>query len=165
LPSEERVTTGSEPRRFWLAKYHREQGLEPWLVVGPETAVAMRCRGAEVIEVVEPGHDEQTEDDEQIARLFHETYERLAPEYGYKTREASAVSWEQVPVRNHDLMVAVAGVVAKAVRERTVAAVVEALRELEQQTSRAFFREERAGISAAICRIEERFKPSAPGGE
>jgi hypothetical protein len=28
---------------------------------------------------------------EELARLFHETYERLAPSYGYKTREASAV--------------------------------------------------------------------------
>jgi len=43
---------------------------------------------------------------ERLARLFHETYERLAPEYGYKTREASAVPWEQVPERNRALMVA-----------------------------------------------------------
>ena len=26
---------------------------------------------------------------EAIARAFHEAYERLAPEYGYKTREAT----------------------------------------------------------------------------
>lgn len=45
---------------------------------------------------------------EQIARLFHETYERLAPKYGYKTRKASRVPWEEVPEANKRLMVAVA---------------------------------------------------------
>jgi hypothetical protein len=45
---------------------------------------------------------------EDLARLFHETYERLAPSYGYKTREASAVAWDDVPKPNKDLMVAVA---------------------------------------------------------
>jgi regulator of replication initiation timing len=46
---------------------------------------------------------------EGIARLFHDTYERLAPEHGYETREASAVPWEDVPDANKSLMVAVAG--------------------------------------------------------
>ena len=45
---------------------------------------------------------------EEIARYFHETYERLAPQYGYKTRKASSVPWEKVPERNRTLMVAVA---------------------------------------------------------
>lgn len=44
---------------------------------------------------------------EWIARSFHETYERLAPEYNYETRRASAVPWENVPVQNRDLMRAV----------------------------------------------------------
>jgi hypothetical protein len=43
---------------------------------------------------------------EEIARLFHETYERLAPEHGYHTRPASAVPWEKVPGGNRSLMVA-----------------------------------------------------------
>jgi hypothetical protein len=43
---------------------------------------------------------------EEIAKAFHETYERLAPEYGYKTREASAVPWEDVPENNKALMIA-----------------------------------------------------------
>lgn len=38
---------------------------------------------------------------------FHEAYERLAPNYGYKTREASAVPWEKVPASNKALMRAV----------------------------------------------------------
>jgi hypothetical protein len=41
-----------------------------------------------------------------IAQRFHEAYERLAPEFGYKTREASAVPWEDVPENNKALMIA-----------------------------------------------------------
>lgn len=41
---------------------------------------------------------------ESIARAFHEAYERLAPEHGYKTREASAKPWEEVPEQNKALM-------------------------------------------------------------
>jgi hypothetical protein len=44
---------------------------------------------------------------EQIAQAFHEAYERLAPDFGYKTREASAKPWAQVPEQNKSLMVAV----------------------------------------------------------
>jgi hypothetical protein len=45
---------------------------------------------------------------ETIAKAFHEAYERLAPEFSYKTREASAVPWDQVPESNKRLMIAVA---------------------------------------------------------
>ena len=40
-----------------------------------------------------------------IAREFHETYERLAEQHGYRTRRASAVPWEDVPLANRALMV------------------------------------------------------------
>lgn len=43
-----------------------------------------------------------------LAKFFHETYERLAPGYGYKTRAESAVPWEEVPERNRHLMTDVA---------------------------------------------------------
>lgn len=43
-----------------------------------------------------------------VARRFHETYERLAPAFGYETRRESAVPWDDVPQDNRDLMVAVA---------------------------------------------------------
>lgn len=43
-----------------------------------------------------------------IASAFHEAYERLAPRYGYKTRDASAVPWADVPDANKRLMRAVA---------------------------------------------------------
>ena len=52
-------------------------------------------------------------DAEALARLFHETYERLAPEYGYETRCDSAVPWEDVPEKNKRLMVVVAAVVTR----------------------------------------------------
>lgn len=42
----------------------------------------------------------------KIAQAFHEAYERLAPRYGYETRQQSAVPWRQVPKRNRDLMTA-----------------------------------------------------------
>jgi hypothetical protein len=46
---------------------------------------------------------------EQLARAFHESYERHAVEHGYETRRASAVPWEIVPAKNRALMVQVAG--------------------------------------------------------
>jgi predicted kinase len=46
-------------------------------------------------------------DAEALARRFHETYERLAPDFGYETRKASAVPWENVPEKNKNLMRAV----------------------------------------------------------
>lgn len=43
---------------------------------------------------------------EDIAQAFHETYERLAPGFGYRTREASAKPWHDVPEANRRLMIA-----------------------------------------------------------
>jgi hypothetical protein len=43
---------------------------------------------------------------EELAQLFHETYERLTPEYQYETREESAVPWDEVPDDNKRLMIA-----------------------------------------------------------
>jgi len=45
---------------------------------------------------------------EKLAKLFHETYERLAPTFGYETRKDSAVPWADVPEMNKRLMIAVA---------------------------------------------------------
>lgn len=46
---------------------------------------------------------------EELAQAFHSAYERLAPSFGYETRKASAVPWEQIPEQNRKLMIAVAG--------------------------------------------------------
>ncbi len=45
---------------------------------------------------------------EELAALFHTTYEALAPDYGYKTRKDTAVPWGSVPDDNKQLMIAVA---------------------------------------------------------
>ncbi len=42
---------------------------------------------------------------EQMAQLFHETYEDLAPLYGYKTRKATRKPWDELPSNNKRLMV------------------------------------------------------------
>jgi len=46
---------------------------------------------------------------EDLARLFHETYERLAPQFGYATKKETAVPWDSIPADNANkkLMVAV----------------------------------------------------------
>lgn len=54
----------------------------------------------------------QAHNAERIAQRFHETYERLAPSFGYSTREASAKPWADVPVENRRLMIAVADEIA-----------------------------------------------------
>jgi hypothetical protein len=50
---------------------------------------------------------------EELARFFHETYERLAPQYQYETREESAVPWDEVPEDNKALMIATAAEVLR----------------------------------------------------
>lgn len=45
---------------------------------------------------------------EKLARRFHELYEELAPQHGYKTRKESAVPWDDVPAQNKALMTHVA---------------------------------------------------------
>jgi len=55
---------------------------------------------------------------EELARFFHETYERLAPEHGYETRRRSAVPWDEVPAANKGLMIATAARVLDELRRR-----------------------------------------------
>ena len=45
--------------------------------------------------------------EEQVAKAFHDTYERLAPQHNYHTRRASAKPWEDVPENNRSLMIEV----------------------------------------------------------
>lgn len=54
---------------------------------------------------------------ETLAQLFHETYERRASEFGYETRQATAIPWEEIPADNANkrLMIAVAGDVLAAI--------------------------------------------------
>jgi hypothetical protein len=50
----------------------------------------------------------------ELAQKFHEAYERLAPSFGYKTREASAKPWADVPDNNKRLMTATAAEILRA---------------------------------------------------
>jgi hypothetical protein len=59
-------------------------------------------------------------DPEQLAQLFHETYEELAPNFGYETRKSSAVPWRDVPEPNKSLMIAVAKSVLEKVGNPTL---------------------------------------------
>lgn len=52
-------------------------------------------------------------DAEELAKLFHATYEALAPSFNYQTRKASAVPWEEVPDANRHLMIATCRVLLK----------------------------------------------------
>ena len=42
-----------------------------------------------------------------LAKDFHETYERLSVEYGWKTQESCQVAFEDLPEENQKLMLAV----------------------------------------------------------
>ena len=56
-------------------------------------------------------------DEEQLAFKFHETYERLAPSFGYETKAESAVRWPDVPENNRGLMIATAREVLEWLKE------------------------------------------------
>jgi hypothetical protein len=58
----------------------------------------------------------EPEETTEIARLFHEAYERLAPQFGYETRRQSAVPWDEVPENNRRLMIATVSEVLAAMR-------------------------------------------------
>ena len=45
-------------------------------------------------------------DREKLAELFHVTYESLAPQFGYRTRDETACPWVNVPDDNRRLMLA-----------------------------------------------------------
>lgn len=55
---------------------------------------------------------------EELAQLFHETYERLAPNYGYTSRGSTAVPWRDVPEPNKSLMIAVAAKVMEELKHK-----------------------------------------------
>ena len=57
---------------------------------------------------------------EDLAKLFHETYELLAPSFNYKTRKESAKPWDEVPEDNKRLMIAVCEEVANKIRDQEI---------------------------------------------
>ncbi len=81
--------------------------------------------------------------DEALAQRFHETYERLAPSFGYETREASAKPWAEVPERNRALMIAV----CSEIRDNALAEVARLREELAMARA-----SERAALAAEAGR-------------
>lgn len=71
----------------------------------------------------------------RLARFFHETYERLAPNYGYETREASRKPWDAVPEQNKRLMIAVCREVIDSFEKAAVDAIRLALKACEDLES------------------------------
>jgi len=65
-----------------------------------------------------------------LAQRFHAAYERLAPRFGYETREASAKPWAEVPDNNRALMTAVCAELLGSVTSERHAGIERALREL-----------------------------------
>lgn len=49
---------------------------------------------------------------EELAKLFHDIYETLAPQYGYETRKETRVKFDELPENNKKLMIAVCSRVA-----------------------------------------------------
>jgi NTP pyrophosphatase (non-canonical NTP hydrolase) len=67
-----------------------------------------------------------------LAQRFHEAYERLAPSFGYATREASAKPWAEVPENNRRLMTAVCAEILAAPRSGA-GEEIRSLREFQQR--------------------------------
>ena len=64
----------------------------------------------------------------KLARLFHDTYERLAPEFGYETREETRAFDEATP--NGKLMIAVCEKVTEALAVPELIEGIECLKEM-----------------------------------
>jgi len=61
-------------------------------------------------DVISPAreHADTVLEPEKLARIFHYTYERLAPTFNWETQRSCRTDWEQLPASNRALMVAVA---------------------------------------------------------
>ncbi len=67
----------------------------------------------------ESGGIEITSTEETMAMDFHFAYEQLAPNFQYDTRKESAVSWDQVPKNNKELMIATCSKILKDLKSIT----------------------------------------------
>lgn len=87
-----------------------------------------------------------------LAQQFHDAYERLAPDFKYSTREASAKPWSDVPPENRALMIAV----AQEILDGVLAPIIENARLTREAKQRVDEILEKATIDGAvIARIAE----------
>jgi hypothetical protein len=94
---------------------------------------------------------------EELAQVFHETYERLAPDHGYETRQESARPWADVPENNKNLMIDVAREVLCLMWG---ANFVHAQEEFEREY--ATYMEEQAKLCACGCPLSDHQFVAAP---
>lgn len=93
---------------------------------------------------------------ERLARRFHETYEQLAPQFGYATRRESAVPWEQVPEANRKLMTAVCEEIKQ--EQPDWQPIASALRDILRQLQTEAHE---AGLMPALIRAECAYRKAA----
>jgi len=55
----------------------------------------------------------------ELAVLFHSTYERLAPAFGWRTKKGCNVAFDLLPERNKALMIATCQTVLNALQEQS----------------------------------------------
>lgn len=110
------------PESLLLMAWLDEAEAPQWVVDGVADSLPKIEAGArEAFRAMHPiaaARQPWTAEPETVARMFHETYERLASDFGYETRRESAVPWEDVPERNRSLMVATVVALTAALRER-----------------------------------------------
>lgn len=81
---------------------------------GDEEAADPPLTDAEIDSIAEAAFQKSMPEARALAERLHEAYERMAPAFGYETREESRKAWPEVPIRNRALMViSVADVIDK----------------------------------------------------
>ena len=89
----------------------RDERLTEFTVSG-QGETAQEAMGNGIVKMGALGYDPRFLTDigllsaEEIAKAFHDAYERLAPQHGYETRPETARSWDDVPEENRSLMLA-----------------------------------------------------------
>jgi hypothetical protein len=100
-----------------------------------------------------------------IACHFHDTYERLAPKFGYDTRAASRRPWCSVPEANRSLMVATVRVVLSEQIALLDAAIERAEKaEAERDRFRAVVESAQAVGDSNFRKLEEALRKGSWGG-
>lgn len=99
----------SERAKAWLLEVYRDANLDARLEKIEQLGFSADEQA--ILRAIEASLSPSGEgvEAEALAQRFHETYERLAPSFGYETREASAKPWADVPDQNKRLMIAVCG--------------------------------------------------------
>lgn len=87
---------------------------------------------------------------EQLAELFHETYERLAPAFGWKTKKGCHCKFYDLPERNRALMIATCQTVLNALQNSGAVANGQQHTQ-ERQCSHRFVYREYIGQTPGRC--------------